>query len=272
CPACQRPVFILPASAWPAPRRDSGDVRRAPASRLTPWLWPVTGAVVTLIGVAAIFIVVTNALSRRSPEHAHQEAPNIDGRIAAGKKALAARSFHEATKQFEGAEALREKQPQLVSAKETRELRQLHRQASLLADLHLESLEELLRHAAGMPDAEWQARFHRNYEGRAVVFDALARRDAADRYHVEYWLSARGEPGRVECGELHLLQALPLRDPHRLIFGARLASIRREKNAAWVVRFKPDSGVLLTDRGAVSASFLRAIDAELEEALRWQEA
>ncbi len=237
-----------------------------------PWLWPIVAAVVTLAGVAVVISIVVRSLSGKPEMPGGQEMMDVGGRISAGRKALAEGNFHEAVQQFEAARALRDQKPQQLTATEIRDLNHLHRQAVLLDELLSQSLEELLRQAVGMTDAEWQARFDRSYKGWAVMFDGQVRRDAAGRHHLDYRLFARDEPVRLELGDLKLLDTLPSANPRRLLFGARLASIRREKNAAWVVRFQPASGVLLTDRGAVSACCFQAIDPELEEVLQWQEA
>src|SRR5262245_6132375 len=272
CPACNAPVFILPSSPLP-PVGTSGASRSTTAlhRHIKPWIWPVAGATVTLVAVIVGFVVLVRGLANRSDTPRH-ESLDIRGRIAAGKRSLAGGTYHEAAEHFEAARLLHEKNPQAVSAAERRELSNLRRQASLLAALLSESLEEVLGHAAGVPEMEWETRFDAHYKGSAVVFDGAVSRDAPGQCHLNYRLFVRDEPVRLVVGELKLLRSLPLADPRRLLFGARLASIRREKGAAWVVRFDPDSGVLLTDRGAASACCFQPIDAELEAVLRWQEA
>jgi len=274
CSACNAPVFILPLSPLPQIGDTSADGQAVAESRgkLGPWFWPIAGAGATLACVAVVSLIVIWSLSGPSDTVPRGEAKDIGSRIAAGRKALAEGSFHEAVQHFEAAKSLLDTKSQLLSSADARELNHLHRQASLLDELLSQSLEELLRQAAGLPAGEWQARFDRSYKGWSVVFDGEVRRDAADHYHLNYRLFVRDEPVRLELSDLKLLHALPLRDPQRLMFGARLASIRREKDAVWVVRFQPDSGVLLTDRGAVAACCFQAIDPELELVLHWQEA
>jgi hypothetical protein len=70
--------------------------------------------------------------------------------------------------------------------------------------------------------------------------------------------------------ELKLLERLPLDPPRRLVFGASLASVAREAGGVWVVRFEPDSAVLLTEEGAVEASGLAPVDPEMRAVLRQQ--
>lgn len=72
--------------------------------------------------------------------------------------------------------------------------------------------------------------------------------------------------------DLTILSRLPLERPYRVLFGARLASVGREAGGRLVVRFQPDSGVLLTDPGAVRACLLgQPPDDALSEVLRRQQ-
>jgi hypothetical protein len=148
---------------------------------------------------------------------------------------------------------------------------QLERQAALLADLLSESLGEILQRAAGLQDEEWQAQFAKRYRDRAVVFDADVRREAFGALHLDYQIHAGPEPARIDVSDLKLLSRLPLDRPPRLLFGARLASMARDVPGIWVVRFVPESAVLLTDVGAVTASCPPPIDEDLQEVLRRQE-
>jgi hypothetical protein len=130
---------------------------------------------------------------------------------------------------------------------------QLHRQAALLADLLAEPLEDVVRHAAGIKEAEWVADFRQRYHGRAVVFDMVVQRVAGRRLRHNYCLATPMLEARLELGGLALLRGLPLDQPQRLVFGARLAGVTREPPGTWVIRPEPDSGVLLTDPGAAAA-------------------
>jgi hypothetical protein len=84
-----------------------------------------------------------------------------------------------------------------------------------------------------------------------------------------YAFFVRGRPARLALGDLKLLPTLPLQRPQRLLFGARLASVRPENGGVWVVHFVPDSGVLLTDPDAVHAAYPLPTD-ELREVLERQ--
>jgi hypothetical protein len=120
------------------------------------------------------------------------------------------------------------------------------------------------------PD-EWQDRFRAQHLGKAVVFDDVVGRDPAGRPALAvYRVGAGGEKARVALEDLRLLRRLPLDPPQRLVFGGRLASLEREDGGGWVFHFDPDSGVLLTDAGAVAAC-VGPPDADLLEVLRRQQ-
>src|SRR5262249_759475 len=104
---------------------------------------------------------------------------------------------------------------------------------------------------------------------RAVIFDDRVRRDPAGAYRLTtYEVRAPGEPARVELSELTLLKGLPLAEPQRLLFGARLSEIGRGDGGTWVIRFDRDSGVLRTDE--VAASACCPLDADLRPLLKRQ--
>jgi hypothetical protein len=122
-------------------------------------------------------------------------------------------------------------------------------QAALLADLSSESLEEILDHAAAAQPAEWEAEFPVRYRGKAVVFDVELSGPAGGPYR-HSWALPQGT--RMDFEELELLRRLPLEDPTRILFGARLDRVHRVGTAGWEIRFAPTSGVLLTDPGAAA--------------------
>jgi hypothetical protein len=123
----------------------------------------------------------------------------------------------------------------------------VQREAALLADLVSEPIEDILRHAAGTTEREWLADFARRYQGKAVLFDTLLQRQVGGGLHVGYFFPGP-DPVRLEVADVDLLRRLVLNQPRRVLFGVRLASVRLEPpGPTWVVRFLPDSGVLLTD-------------------------
>jgi hypothetical protein len=76
---------------------------------------------------------------------------------------------------------------------------------------------------------------------------------------------------RVALEDLTLWRRVPLAPPRRLLFGARLRRLGREAGGVWVVRFQPDSGVLLTDPGAAAACCPAPLDPDLLEVLQRQQ-
>jgi hypothetical protein len=215
---------------------------------------------VTLIGVFLVYAIVLGALGRHPVASVREEAATVEGHTHAGQEALARGNFRRAADELDAARILLEQHSGSAGAAETRRVAQLQRQAALLADLMSESLGEILQRAAGQQEEEWQAQFERRYQGRAVVFDADVARAAGGHFTLDYQVRAGPEPARVDVSDLKLLAALPRERPPRLLFGARLAAVRREPGGTWVVQFDPDSGVLLTDLDAVTACCPPPID------------
>jgi hypothetical protein len=278
CAGCGRNLFVLPYSSLPPVAPDGPEAPLPPPARLTlptrrSWLLPVAAAGLTLVVVVAGFVVV---LSRLGTGPAHQ-AEDPGPALAAGRKALAEGNFHTAAENLKTACDIRDRQPAALPPEKSRDLNRLYRQAALLDDLVSESLGEIILKAAGQPKDEWEADFAHRYENKAVVFEAWVRRDpASGKYHLEYPIFAGNDQVRVEVGDLKLLRRLPpFNDPQLLLFGARLASIRREGPGSWVIRFRPDSGVFLTDPGAAAGCCTRPVDevlrAVLERQLKWDE-
>jgi hypothetical protein len=275
CGGCGRPVFVLPASPL-SPQGAALQKSACPVAETARFSWrgPALGALVTLAIVVGGFVLWLPHLLRWS-----EETPNLDSdptaairaEVRAGQQALAAGNFQQALEKFEAGRLLRQQETGLLPGPESRALDQLHRQAALLADGSNDSLQEMLRQAAGLDPREWQILFSKRYQGKAVIFDGWLRRDAAGQVQLlDYQVFVKDEQARLEWQDLQLLPSLPLQEPHRLLFGARLASVRREDRAEWVIRFEPASGVLLTDPGAAAAACLQPLDEGLEEVLRRQ--
>jgi hypothetical protein len=233
---------------------------------------PVVAGLVSVGLLTTGFLIAWPWLSRwlARPERVAAEANRIQEHIAAGQRALAEGNFRVAQKALNVAITERDRQPQALTPEEHRQLNQLHRQADLLARLSTHSLEEILRQAALWPNPqEWQARFE-DYKGRTIIFDDLVGRDpnnrpALRRYQVRY----NGEVARLALEEVALFRDLPLDTPSRLLFGARLAWCGRGEGGIWLVKFEPDSGVLLTDPAAAQACSSVPLD-DLEPLLERQ--
>jgi len=178
--------------------------------------------------------------------------------------------FHQAIRELDEALALREKQPDVLSAADRKSLTQARREAHLYADLLNESLEEILLQAAAEPDdEEWQAVFADRYKGKSVVFFAGTRRDTSERWVLDYDLFVRDKAARIDWENLQMLKGLRLNQPQRLLLGVRLANIEPEAGGTWVVCLEPDSGVLITNAEAITKVLSRSPEG-LDEVLKRQ--
>jgi hypothetical protein len=282
CARCGEPLFILPCSRLP-PVRPPGKRSRPAASaprarpRLRLWGPPVLAGALTVLGlvVAYRFVIAPRVPARLAPAEAARDAAQATAasvaafaHTAGAREQLARGSFRLALRDLHAARALIEPLDWPRARRE--ELARLERQAGLLADLLAEPLEDVLGHAAGVQDAEWELEFGRRYRGRAVVFDLEVHAGPAGRYEHGWLLRARGQPAHLELGDLELLRRLPLDRPRRLLFGARLESVGREPGRGWVVRLRPDSGVLITDPEAAAACFLAPEDPQVRALLARQ--
>jgi hypothetical protein len=195
-------------------------------------------------------------------------------RVDAGRQALTDGSFNVAARELKTAVELRDLRPKVLTANESRDLNQLQRQADFLAHVHSLPLRDVLMEALRTRNnGDWQARFEMEHKGKAVIFDDVVRRDPATGRLVLgcFEVRAEGEKAIVALDDLKIFLPLRLEEGHRLIFGGRLRSLEREAGGAWVVRFEPDSGVLLTDAAALAACSAAPPDADALRTLRRQE-
>ncbi len=272
CPSCKKALFILPRSPWPDSHPGAAPVA-APQSRRASWYLPAAAGVAALAVMGGLYLGLRPYLSRQRAQDASEESPiaAIREDMAAGRQALADGNFRTAQRRLANAFALHERHRGLPPP-EQRRLIQLHRQADLLANLLSLSLQEVLHQGLRVRDEEeWQAQFA-DYRGRAVVFDDVVRRDAAGRPVLATCTVAAGTvQARVALEDLGLLRRLPLEEPVRLLFGARLDRCAREEGGVWVIRFQPDSGVLLTDPDIAAACCPAPLDDDLLEVVKRQE-
>jgi hypothetical protein len=204
------------------------------------FLLPVLGALGTLAGLAAFYYFVWSPWA--GPIDSRSQVESVADRLSLARKLLQAGSFRLAARELDrgGLDSL--------DIRERRRWQQLQREASVLADLVAEPIEDIVRHAAGVSEAEWQADFPRRYLGKSVLFDMHVRWEN-DRLKTDY-VPAGLNPFRLELATVELFRAknAALR---RVIFGARLAGVVLEPpGRVWAVHFQPDSGVLLTDARA----------------------
>jgi hypothetical protein len=242
------------------------------APRRLLWRLLLVALAAAVTGMFILYLTLGPLLSRRAATTAPLSPAAVKEQFEAGRQALAAGHFRRARVFFDDAEGLRQRVPEALTAEESRELRRLQRQAQLLARLMSQSLQEVLHQGRRVhDDQEWETLFAEEYRGRSVVFDDVVRRNAAGRPELAVLtIVDDGVPARLALEELKLLERVPLEPPPRLLFGARLAHVGREEGGAWVVRFEPDSGVLLTDLGAAEAICPAPLSPELKELLRRQ--
>jgi hypothetical protein len=229
----------------------------------------VAGAVAAI----GMLLLIAKPYLRRGPEESRLPTPAavLHARIEAGRRALREGSFRLGRNELSTAVALRNRNPDLLGREEHLQLNQLHRQSDLLARLSDHSLEEILQQALHhRDDAEWREKFE-DYRGRTVLFDDVLRVTMGRPVLGNYVVRRGGVEARVAVEDLTVLRQLALDPPRRWLFGARLAGFRREEGGVWVIRFEPDSAVLLTDEGATAACHPGPMDDELKEVLRRQE-
>jgi hypothetical protein len=280
CPACGAEVFVLPTNPWlSAVARDPREsVQRSlgsgplvvPAGRDSRWWWmPVAAAASTLAVVALAFSIFLPLLGRPASVVIRQSPEGLQDVSESGRRALAEGNYFLAERQLAVAIGTR---CESRTAAELRQLDQLRRQADLLARLHGRSLQEVLSEALPLrSDDEWRERFRAEHLGKAVVFDDVVARDGTGRPVLAvYRVRVGNEKARVALEDFRLLKVLPLDPPCRLLFGGRLADLARESGGGWAFHFEPNSGVLLTDSGAVTAC-LGPPDTDLLEVLRRQQ-
>jgi hypothetical protein len=269
CPGCGEVHFVFPRSPLPAvpDEQPGGPPAAAGGGRgRSPWLLPLVAAGLTLAAVVAAYVFLFSSLLRPAGHPAERPGSPAaltrrDG-LAAGRRLLREGNFHLAVDTLQAARDRYAGDP---------DLDQLHRQARLLTQLLRtdRGLEKVIEEGQMVGNAaEWQERF-REYRGRAVLFDDVVLRDPNGEHRLStYEVNAGDERAHVRL-DLNLLKCLPLERPRRLLFGARLESVARE-GGVWVIRFERDSGVLMTDEGAVAACGLAPLDDDLREVLRRQ--
>ena len=259
CSACGRPVFVLPRSPFP-PLDPAAPAARAPRPAADRewrfWLGPALAGAVTLAGVGVLLAVLWPLFGRstRGPAVAASPDPQaLERQIHEGRTALNEGAFQVASRLLGEARARAERPDSPLAPERRRQLARWQRQAALLSELLAEPIADVVAHARQLPEREWHELFPARYLGRGVVFDCTVRRDAAGQVAADWEEVAAAEPVRVGFVGLKLLQRLPLAEPQRLLFGARLADVRRGDHG-WIVEFVPDSGVLLTEPGVFAGT------------------
>jgi hypothetical protein len=239
---------------------------------------PLIAAAVTLLLVGLLVWALVPYLTRQKPAPPGNAgtADEIRQHYRSAKRALGERKYEQAQQDARAARQLCDEHPGAVGRDERLQVEQLARESDLIASLLSASLQEIVGDARATQESQWPARFNRKYQGQAVVFDDQLRPDGAGRPTLRtYEVQLEAQQGdkkvmekvHVAVEELRVLRQLPLDPPRRVLFGARLAKVGREQGK-WVVRFDPDSGVLLTDR---EAAWGLPADDDLLQVLAWQQ-
>lgn len=275
CSGCGRSLFVLPSSPFPANSHSKGSQSQriapdVPIRQRNPWMWPIlAGGTTFIVAVIALTLILTSVLGPRQPTQTLVAATTaeVEAKWNAGRKAIDDGDLVRAAQELDEARTLLALQPSLLSTSETRKLNQLHRQAALLADWPREPLEVTLKRWEPLDPKDLKAVVD-GRRGSTVIFDIETRRDAAGQYHV---VSKRAvEAQRIDLQNVKLLQRLPLGEPQRVFFGARLADVQRVAGGLFAIRLEPESGVLLTDPTLVRKCLGQSLDVDLEKVLQKQ--
>jgi hypothetical protein len=259
CPSCGRQRFILPSSPWLAP----AVVMQPTRLNIRCFLVAVVLGGFLAMGLC---LVLLRPYLRRSTASADGSTSTRDARaqLEAGQQELRNGNIFLALSELNVALEQSARNPDALDRPQLEHLQQLHRQTDLLTHLLDHPLEEIVLQATQhRSEEEWTAKLS-HYRGRTVIFDDVLRRDGQGRPALGgYAVQVAGVEARVALEDLTLLRRLPLEPPIRCLFGARLASCRREDGGIWVFRFDPDSAVLFTDESAASAGYPLPLDKEL---------
>lgn len=281
CPTCGKELFVFPVSpALPALLENASPsalqrVRLPTLPPLSPrvkfWLAPSVAAALGLVAVGFVITSIvrgTRADDGRSMTEARAATELAD--VMARFPDLCERgSYHIAAAELAAAQTLWQRFPRALSDDKARQLRRWARQSALAADLSSESLGEIVRHAAGLDAREWKAVFDARYRDKAIILDAQVTRLSNNRYAVDYQLDDDGLVGEWDFEDFALLRTLNLAKAERLVLGMRLASIERVGRDRWIVKPRPNSGVLFTEP-AVFAQLSLSVDDALRDRLRIQ--
>jgi len=207
CPSCGGALFVFPRSPLPTvPEEQPAEAGAPGRGRRSPWLLPLVAACLTLTVVVIAYILLFSSLLRPS-DPAARERERRAGALSPresredGRRLLAAGNFHQASKQLRDA---------CNRYPRDTDLRQLFRQAQLLAQLVHKPLEGIIHEGQMIGDAaEWKERF-RDYQGRGVLFDDVVGRGPNGDYQLQtYEVTAADERVSVKL-DLELFASLPL--------------------------------------------------------------
>jgi hypothetical protein len=269
CAQCGVERFILPRSALAAVKANVANPESSMSRRVSWRVWraPLVGSALALaVGVIGIALLLHFAAGpdadTKSALTTEQQAEQY---FQAGENAINGGSFHQAERDLSAALELSPRWP----AARRQDVMRLQRQAGIVADLLTEAPTEIIRNSLGVPEAEWQTIFARNYAHRSIILDDTIHKDASG-YHLGFKMRVANGAAHWDLSQLSALKSVDLFQPRRIILGLRLAEIRRDDKGGWFVIPEPDNAVLFTDvRFFVGLSV--AMDREMEEVLKAQQ-
>jgi hypothetical protein len=261
CEKCGERVFALPRSEWPAVEAHAENGPQAPERKPSSGRddeiqikWMPLLAAATLLGVC-VAIPLLYLHRPRSP------VPEVEEHLNHCQEALARGDFagaRQLLRRYEEQSARR-------SSPLTPDYWRLQRQMDLLQRLPKQTLAELVmqvqvavgaaqpgRGAAEAESGRYFSRFQDDLRTMAVILDAPVRRDESGEtpaVRIDYEGRAAKDVVRVELGEVaeELAARLPKVGSERLVFGARLGSLRLEDRGVWVARFQPGTVVFFDE-------------------------
>jgi hypothetical protein len=268
CPGCGHRCFIFPRSPWSGSRTAG-----APPTFLKLNQLFLIVAIGSVLAMGIVFLFVRPFLRHSSVLTAgdtNSDKTSIS-LFESGQRELRDGNVHLALRDLNAALVCHQRNDGALSASELLLVESLRRQSDLLTRLLDVPLEEIVRQAMQQRnDEEWQAKFE-DYRGRTVIFDDILRREARGGPSLGgYIVRVDDTEARIALDDLTLLRQIPLVPPRRWLFGARLASCRREEGGVWVIRFEPDSTVLLTEEIAAASCCPSPLDEETHAVLKRQ--
>jgi hypothetical protein len=274
---CNCEVFILGRS--PLPSLQATDVKSKDSHSFRfgqPWRSARRRPYAVLASIAALSILGFGLYCavRNASDSAHLFTPEekLQAHQEEGEKAWQAGDYTKAAEELRAARALRLELGEPTASESALRSEQMEHQADLVANSLSKPLADLLDEWQAVGDADLRKLFAER-QGKTVAFDVLISRDGAGAFQYRQYL---GRPlPRLELQDLTGLKKVPLGERQRMIFGVKLASLRRDRARPaddperWVVGFQPDSFVPITDRKIAQALHL-PIDDAMPEVLRRQ--
>jgi hypothetical protein len=154
-------------------------------------------------------------------------------------------------------------------SRDSREIQQLANEVAQFADLLDRPLDEVVRERRSMSATEADLYIRETLKHPALLLDVFVSPTAgtgsgSTGYRIDALIVTGPEPVRIDVSNLKLITALAPTTPTRLVFAARIEAIELLPNTGeWVIRFAPDSGLLVT-----SARCLEKLGWPLDEPTR----